>query len=81
LFFNKKRAEYLWLTGITMLIWVMGNSLYSLMLWMWMFVVMGLFLLWRDRDENRIDCNMNKTARNKISHHAMGYNQDSIRGY
>lgn len=50
LFFEKKKSEYLWLWGLLLSVWVMGNTVYLGIVWFFIFLVMGIVLFVRERN-------------------------------
>ncbi len=50
LFFEKKKSEYLWLLGLVLSLWVMGNTVYLAIIWFFIFLVMGVMLFVRERN-------------------------------
>ncbi len=46
-FFQKKQPEYLWLTGLTLISWVMGCPPYFLSLWIFVFSILGIGLFFQ----------------------------------
>lgn len=47
-FFRERKAEFLWLTGLTMMAWVMGNPFYVIFIWIFVFAIMFAVLFVRD---------------------------------
>lgn len=49
IFFQEKKPEFLWITGITFFAWVMGCSQYCIFLWIFLFFIMGFVLFLQDK--------------------------------
>jgi len=62
MFANHKRGEFFWLTGITLLTWDMGNVLYFITLWFFVFAIIGIIMFFHDRSLWR--CLLQKTNAN-----------------
>ncbi|MCM8810009.1 MAG: hypothetical protein NC934_07605 [Candidatus Omnitrophica bacterium] len=52
-FFFKKQPKFIWLAGITKLIWLFGNPQYFICLWLFVFLVISAIFFIKDRDLKR----------------------------